>query len=518
MENFLLKFDSLAGIKGGTAGNAWLERLAFFFLVLMAVTAPHSIAASQGSWLLGTLFWVARLFLKPRPDIRKTFLLVPFAAYFGWSILSTLFSHAPDLSADRLRNVALFFIFYFAVNNLRSLHAVRFVVFALLLSTMVNVVWVPVQRLIGRGVEIHSLLDQSPLKNARFQDGDALLKVNGKKIGTPEEIVNEIEKNGSAGIEFYRPDFYETHKIYAGDLLKGSSPEEKLGIGSWKVSRNWRSSGFFGHYATYAEVMQLIASLAFGLLVGCLFTSVEARKAWIPKFSATSVLLIAVTGLMALALFLTVTRASQASFAFSVLLITAIGAGRKWILLVLTLMIPVVIGGLIFIQQSRNTAFLDSSDNSTTWRQTVYREGFELWSNSPRHIVFGIGMDSVKRYAKEWKFFDNGKLPPGHFHSTPLQILFERGLPTLVFWFWIMGTYIFSLYRAARKRIHPDWIIHGTLLGALGGATGFFISGLAHFNLGDGEVAMVFFLIMGIALAIMSITDQPPIAVIQDSQ
>jgi len=38
------------------------------------------------------------------------------------------------------------------------------------------------------------------------------------------------------------------------------------------------------------------------------------------------------------------------------------------------------------------------------------------------------------------------------------------------------------------------------LLGCLGGMVGFFASGLVHYNLGDQEVAMMFFLLMGIAM------------------
>ena len=37
------------------------------------------------------------------------------------------------------------------------------------------------------------------------------------------------------------------------------------------------------------------------------------------------------------------------------------------------------------------------------------------------------------------------------------------------------------------------------LLGSLGALTGFFTSGLVHYNLGDQEVAMVFFILMGLS-------------------
>lgn len=40
----------------------------------------------------------------------------------------------------------------------------------------------------------------------------------------------------------------------------------------------------------------------------------------------------------------------------------------------------------------------------------------------------------------------------------------------------------------------------GILLGCLGGLIGFFVSGLVHYNIGDGEVAMVFYLLMSVGV------------------
>ena len=40
------------------------------------------------------------------------------------------------------------------------------------------------------------------------------------------------------------------------------------------------------------------------------------------------------------------------------------------------------------------------------------------------------------------------------------------------------------------------------VLGALGGLVGFFISGLVHYNWGDSEVVMIFYLIMGLSVVV----------------
>ncbi|CAN5786297.1 hypothetical protein BH20ACI4_BH20ACI4_16120 [soil metagenome] len=502
MAEFLEKLDSLAGIETENKRARFLERIAFVFLTIMVLAMPHSIAATQTAWLIGMLAWVIRLFMKPRPKFVLTPLNVAFWAFFIWSAISSFFSYAPDISIDKLRNVSLFLIFFFVANNLRSRRAAIFLAFALIFSCMINVVWTPIDRLIGRGVEIHGIAPESPLAKALLQEGDAVLRADGKKLKTPEDLVSEIEKKETSKVEFYRPDYYTIVEVKKADLLSGTNSLEKLGITSWKKSHNWRSAGFYGHYATYAEVLQLIASLVFGLFIAFLTNRREDTK-------TQKLLLILFVCLLAmsLALLLTVTRASQLAFLISAFSIVLLGGNRKIILILSAIALPLVIGGLIFLQTSRNVGFFDRTDNSTTWRTTVWREGFNLWTESARNFTLGVGMDSIKRYAKDWRLFDDGKLPMGHFHSTPLQLIVERGFPALLLWLWILFIYAKTLIRGITNyelRItnseENSALSKGVLLGCFGGLVGFFTSGLVHYNLGDAEVAMVFFLLMALAV------------------
>lgn len=507
------KIDEIANIETEDKLIKLLERAAFFFLILMTLSAPHSIAATQTAWLCGMFCWIIRLFIKPRPKFKFGWLDFAFAGFIVWSAVSAIFSYAPDISLDKLRNVSVSLIFYFVFYNLRTFKAARFLVFALIFSCMVNVVWTPIQRIIGRGVEIHGLKENSPLNKALLLEGDTLLKANNRKIKTPDDLIAEIEQNETTKIFFYRPDFYFTVEVKKDDLLGGANALEKLGVADWKRSRNWRSSGFYGHYATYAEVLQLILSLAFGLLIGSFLngkSETTEEKGFLPKLFGVrkfdffgfkfqfSPLLLFCVAAMSFALLLTVTRASQLAFLISAFSIVFFTGNRKLILTIAALFLPIALIGLIFLQQSRNVGFFDSQDESTTWRQTVYREGFELWTANARNFTFGVGMDSIKRYAKDWRLFDDGKLPMGHFHSTPLQLVVERGFPALIFWLLILGIYAKKLLAANRQL--P--IANGIILGIFGGLIGFFISGLVHYNLGDEEVAMVFYLLMGIGLKI----------------
>jgi hypothetical protein len=521
MESYLQKFDALAGIETSNTIPRWLERAAFFFLVLMIVSAPHSIAATQIAWLTGMFLWVVRLFFKPRPKLFRTPLDIALWGFFAWSVITSITSYAPLISLNRLRGTALFLIFYFVIYNLRNIRAVRFAACALVFSCMVNVIWVPVQRLIGRGVEIHGVAPNSPLSNiyldsgdkAALYDGDTLLTAGGKKLSTPEDVVAAIEQNEMTKLKFYRPDFDLVVTARRAELLPGSTAMERLGITGWKKSHNWRSSGFYGHYATYAEVLQLIASLALGLFIAAILKrrrgDEEKRSGGEPDVSPSlhlpispSPLLLFCTSAMSLALLLTVTRASQLGFLISAAAILFAVGNRKLLLVSAAIVLPIAIGGLVFLQQSRQVGFFDPNDDSIKYRQTMYRDGVRLWTESPRHLIVGVGMDSIQKYWREWGLFDEGRMAMGHFHSTLLQLLVERGIPALILYLMIFGIYARALWRAIKLNKDGNWMDLGILLGCFGGAVGFFAASVVHYNFGDAEVLMVLFMLMGIGMKI----------------
>ncbi len=506
MPNLLEKFDALADIKTENSFLRLLERVVFVFLVLMFVFAPHSIAATQIAWLVGMFLWLIRMFLKPRPRFVRTPLDWALWTFLGWSIVTSIFSYAPDISIDRLRGTLLFLIFYFVVNVVKTKRAAVFLAYAIVFSSLVSAVWMPVQRLIGRGVEIQGVAANSTLAKSGLTDGDTLLAINGKKIKTPDDLIPEIEANKISKLKFYRPDFELVVDVRQENTLGGATALEKLGFQSWKRSRNWRSTGFYSHYVTYAEVLQLLASLAFGLLISS-FINDPKSKIQNPKSKSLSFspfFLFSVAAL-ALALLLTVTRASQFGFLVSAAVIVVVAGNRKLMFGLALLILPIAVGGLIFLQNSRRVGMIDQSDDSTLYRETMYRDGVRLSTSSARNFTVGVGMDSVQRFWQEWNLFDGGRLPRSHFHSTPMQLLVERGFPALLIWLWILFTYgnflIAFLKKSAASESEIDWRTRGIILGCLGGLIGFFTSGLVHYNIGDAEVAMVFYMLMGIAVS-----------------
>lgn len=466
------------------------RRALTFFLFLMVVCAPHSIAATQIAWACALLLCLISFFVLPRRPVRRTPIDYPLAVFVILTFISAVFSYDPDVSLPLLRSVILFTIIYLFAQNISSRRALRLLALTLVASCLINVFYTVGARIIGRGVKVEGIAAASPLYSVGIRDGDTLFKIDGLEPRNAEDVVAALDGEGvPALITIYRHEITPTIPLPRGQLLEGGTPQARLGVSGWSRGRDWRASGFYGHYVTYAEALQLIMSLAFGLFIS-LPQKISRRGA---------LLLLALAGLC-VALLLTVTRASWLAFLLSALVVVGVGTSRRAVLVVIVCALPIILAGLFVLRQQRNVGFFDRTDQSITWRETVWREGFQLLISKPRHLLVGIGMNSIKRHWREWGLFDEGRIPIGHMHSTPLQLALERGAPALLAWLMLMFIYGRMLYRLARSGSVEGWIERGIVLGALGGLIGFLSSGMVHYNWGDSEVVMVFYIIMGFTL------------------
>jgi O-antigen ligase len=475
----------------------------------LVISAPNSIAATQASWFLGLLFSVVRLAVWPRPKLYRTPLDYALVGFFILTGLSSFLSYEPTVSISKLRAASLFTIVYLFAEGVRSPRVLRGLVLALVAACSVSVVYTFGQYAFGRGVKVYEVRPDSPLNEARLvsrerimkmpiQSGDTLEEIDGRRFRDPDELVKELDQapqKAPLKLRIYRVEWTPVLQIPRGHLLAGVTAEERLGIQRWTHGRDWRATGFYDHWTTYAESLQLIASLTLGLFIA------------LPRKRSRNGLLLGLAFLgMCGALMFTVTRASALGLLMSGALICLLGVRRRTMLLIAACALPVIIGGLFVLNQKRNVGFFDPKDDSIRWRQTVQREGFNLLVSNPRHLLVGVGMDSIKAHWREWGLFDNGRIPMGHMHSDYLQIALERGLPALLVWLILMGMYARMLWRLQRRIPAENWIEKGIALGALGGLLGFLLSGVVHYNWGDSEVVMVFYLIMGLSLAVERLT------------
>jgi hypothetical protein len=486
----------------------WLERGVVACIFLIAAFAPVSIAVTQAAWLLGLVLWVSRFAFFPRPKLARSPVDYALLGFFVLSGISGVFSYNPVMSIGKMRAASLFTIVYLVSQNVRSrplVRLVRLLATTLIVSCVLSVLFTMGQLAIGRGVKVAGVRADSPLSQAVFHtrlrkqstpiiDGDTIWEVDGQRVADPNELAAALAASSTsetANVKIYRVEWTPTLEVPRGKLLAGNTAHEQLGINSWSRGRDWRATGFYGHWVTYAEVLQLIASLTLGL-----FLALPEKR------SLNGVLLLVSLIVLTIGLGLTVTRASWIGFGLSALVLLALSVSRRILVAAGAVAIPLVLVGAFVLQQKRNIGFFDTKDQSTSWRETVWREGFSLLVSKPRHLLVGVGIDSIKGHWREWGLFDNGRLPIGHMHSNLLQIAVERGIPALIVWLILLGLYGQMLWKQVRNEDMngENSIRRGIALGALGGLIGFFASGIVHYNWGDSEVVTVFYLIMALSL------------------
>jgi len=482
--------------------STWLERAIVGCLFLIAAFGPHSIAATQLAWFLGLTLWVARFAVYPRPPLFRSPVDYALIGFFIISGISAVFSYSPMISIGKMRAASLFTIVYLLSQNVRSLRLVRLLALTLIASCMINVFLTAEQLAVGKGVKVQGVAQASPLTKAVFHtrtvlqptpivNGDTIWEVDGSPVGNPEELSAALALGSpTAKVRIYRVEWMPELEVPRGQLLPGTNALEQLGISGWARGRDWRATGFYNHWVTYAEVLQLIASLALGL-----FLALTQKKTL-----TGGLLMLAVIGLV-FALGMTVTRASWIGFAVSAVTMLLLISSRRTLLIVGACALPLVLGSVILLQQKRSIGFFDRQDQSTSWREIVWKEGFQLLVSKPRHLLVGVGLDSIKGHWREWGLFDNGRLPIGHMHSNLLQIALERGVPALIVWLILLAVYIRMLWRIVRREAIDDFS-RGLAVAALGGTLGFLTSGLVHYNWGDSEVVTVFYFIMGLCLVV----------------
>lgn len=493
MADLLAWWDSLATTDDAAGMARWLDRGAFLFVTLMVLSSPHSIAATNISFGIAMAMFLLRLALSPRRFEKPNGVEIGLAILFLWSVVTALTSYDPQTSINRLKGPVMFVIVILVFRVAKTRRSALFLVSSLIVSSTVLALMAPIYRMVGRGVEIYGVAPTGALGKSALADGDQLLRVNGRRLSDPAELIVAVESGEPVNVQFHRADWYSSTKIEPGFLGPGETPAERLGISEWRRGHYWRSSGFFSHYTTFAEYFQLIASLIFGILLILLIRG-NSEKSSNTVFRVP--ILAGCLSMAILALLLSGTRASQLSFGISSICMILLSVRRKAAIAAVLVAIPIAIGAVLLIQSTRNVGFFDTQDSSNTYRMTMWRDGIRIWTESPRNFVFGVGMDSIKSHWKEWGMYDGGRLFMGHFHNMPIQLVVERGLPALLIWLSLLFVFLRSLWRSMKG---ADVLTHGVLLGSLGGTIGFFTSGVFHNNLGDAEVAIVFFIIIGIA-------------------
>jgi hypothetical protein len=465
------------------------ERVSLVGFILYASFAPHSIAGAEIALALVAAGWLARLIITKRTGIRRSPLDLPIWLFLGWTILSAFFSAEPRISLPKLQSVAVVFLFYLTQSIVTRRTALLLAVL-MITSGVAGVVWSAIDLARGRGVMIEELSPESPFHEYQMWIGDAVWRVNGVRVSSVEEIDEAIRRKQMGerlpasiiikGEHGERPGFIVTEEMKARP-----SPS---GIRSSGPTHRFRASGWTRHYETFSETLQILAQLALGLTLAQIQRKGSRRILY---------LTLAATTLLAVGIALTAMRTVLVALAIGAVVITLRATRGRVRLVVATAIVLVLAFGALAVWRTRASGALMLEDYSASLRLQVAQVGL---SRIRLHPVFGHGMDAVKNHWMDWGFPGTDMI---HMHSTPLQIAFDRGLPALLFWLWIMAAGWLMAARGEKLfRDFTDANRHGLLLGATGAVAGFFASSLVNYNFGDAEVALVFWWLMGTVVAL----------------
>ncbi|HYG11351.1 MAG TPA: O-antigen ligase family protein [Pyrinomonadaceae bacterium] len=488
------------------------EATAIGGLLLYAVFAPHSIAGAWIALSISILGWLARALITRRTNFsrtrfRRTPLDLPLLLFYLWSVLSAFVSAEPRISLLKLLSVSSFLIFYLVRALVRTRRMAVAIAALMIASGAAGALWSVFEVVRGRGVVVEEIAPDSPLlrdPSLGVAVGDSVWRVNGRRVNSVEEIDQAI-KDAAAGDRLRLSLFTQgeqaervaTERV-SDELKARASPS---GLRATRRAHRFRASGWTRHYQTFAETLQILAQLSLGF----------ALAYWQRRHTAGGgarlrvALSAAAFLLLASGIALTAMRTVLVAFTIGASVVAWRAARGRARLVVLAAIACALALGAFAVWRTRAEGALRLQDESSRLRLAVARVAV---ARIPLHPFFGHGMDAVKEHWTEWGFPGHIKI---HTHSTPIQLAFDRGLPALLIWLWLLAVFWLVLTRGERqlRAARNDPATHGLLLGATGALAGFFASSLVNYNFGDAEVALVLWWLMA---TVVSVLDQTRVA------
>ena len=463
------------------------QRIAIAGLLIYVAFAPHSVAASAIGVAIAGIGWVIRSMQTRSLGLSRSKFDLVIVLLLVWTGLSSLLSEEPSISIAKLTSVWSVFLFYLtrAVITRRS---ALLMLSVLILSGCVGVLYSAFDLIRGRGVVVESIAARSPFQRVGVLPGDTIWRVGGRRVYSLAEV-DEAVRDAPVNTPLRVSIISQGEHVERPGLILSATEQQSAspsGLTGSLRSHRFRASGWTRHYETFAEVLQIIAQLALG------FALAHFRNHGPNKHFRIA---LAAAALLALGLAFTAMRTVIVAFAIGACVIAWRSLRGKYKVAFVFGLFFVVAFGAVVVSQTRASDALALGDPSSMLRFQVARVGM---SRIPLHPVFGHGMDAMKRHWAEWGFPGKDML---HLHSTPLQLAFDRGLPALVLWLWLMALFATEI-AAAEKRAadSSDTHVYGILLGGLGALSGFLASSLVNYNYGDGEVAMLFWWLMGVCV------------------
>jgi putative inorganic carbon (HCO3(-)) transporter len=239
----------------------------------------------------------------------------------------------------------------------------------------------------------------------------------------------------------------------------------------------------FKHYMTSGGILMMVSIVTFGIVLAAP-----------PKRYRIIASLAGVT--MVVPLVFTFTRSSWLGFLCG-LSVMGILQNRKFIMALVAAVVIFMFVAPDSVTERAKSSF-DPGHRHNIERVYMWKTGIDIIRDNP---FTGVGDIDLKDVYEKYRV-PEARENPGHLHNNFIMFGVIMGIPGLVVFVALFGGILvveFSILHSIRR---SDWLARGTALGAVGAFVGFHVGGLFEWNFGDAEVCMLFWLTVGLALAV----------------
>ena len=239
----------------------------------------------------------------------------------------------------------------------------------------------------------------------------------------------------------------------------------------WFYARCERARGPFSIYMTLGGILAML------LLAGLppLFTARRTRGRWV-------MWLVTLGGLGA-----TYVRGAWVGFTagLAVMLLT-LRRGRVVMIVGLALVVAIAFLGPERLS-ARIRSLADPHDVTARERLYMWQSGLVMWREHP---WLGVGPGGVARSYRQYALPEAVKKSTSHVHSSPLQVLVERGVVGLAAWLSMWVAFFVLVWRLLRSLAGHERE-RTIVVGSVAAIAGFLVTGLTEWSFGDTEVVLI---------------------------
>ena len=475
-----------------------LEAACLALLAVYAATIPFQVSWHPLVFRALLAVWLAAWIVRGRARNQAPVFL-PLLLFFALAGLATIFSFLPLESWSRLSGFSMLVLAVISADVIRTRRAVALLATVLLASGLIAGARTGWQYAHGIGTRVLFTPGDPALAAAGLSPGDIIQQVQREKTRTPDQwrralakLRSNLEPSWTLVVaRDFPPPIRKSQVRVDRRAFQAlvAAPTTRLSPG-----RPDRAQGDFAHYIPYAGVLMVLGALAWGLLLAALL---QGRKAAWP-------LLLLLLSLVA-ALLATETRSYVATLLLACLFTTWLVSGWRWRALALLAALAASTAAGLVIQRQRALGWVGAEDAGTQYRLVIWRDGLRLVG---QHPLLGVGPDAVRGNPNRWNMEAYRRFPiKGHFHSTPVEIAVDCGLPALAVWVWLWVRYFRLTGGLARRLRGREWLLHGIGLAALAAGVALVASAFVQYNLGDPAVMAEVWLLLGLAVGTSSLAE-----------